>query len=89
MAAEFDALVNRRKKSASPKAVARTGHIAGDEYNEAGEVFVLAAEAIVDPRAHGGTAELPEAGLHEKLRRRVIEVFGVYRLDEGNLIRHL
>ena len=43
------------------------------EHDEARQVIARAANAVSDPRSHAGTPELPRAGVHKQLRRRVIE----------------
>ena len=47
---------------------------AGDQHDEAGQVLVLAAEAVRDPRAHARPAEPRRPGVQEDLRRRVVEL---------------
>ena len=64
------------QKTASPKAVARAGHAAGDHHHVAGQIAVFRAQPVADPRANARPPELSEARVHKHLCRRVIEVLG-------------
>ena len=48
----------------------------------AGRFFVLAAQAVDEPRAHARPAGELRSGLEERDGRIVIDRFGVHRLDE-------
>ena len=71
---ERDAVVDGGQEAGGPVAVAAGGaFLAGGHDDEAGKVAVLRAEAVADPRAERGPAELLGAGGHEDLRRGVVE----------------
>ena len=89
--AEADALVRRGEEAAAPEAredrLARV--LAGalrDHGDERGQVFVHAAEAVADPRAHAGVAGLLVAGVDERDRRVVVDRLGVHRLDDADVV---
>ena len=62
---------------------------AGAEDDEAGQVLRLAAQAVGRPRAEARPAELLRAGVHEDLRRRVVERVGDHRLDDRDVVDDL
>jgi len=86
LAAELHTLVDRGQKAATPTTVAGTENLAGDQHDEAGQVVVRAADAIVDPRTDAGSAEQVEAGERLELRRRVVELVGVQRVDQAEFV---
>ena len=47
------------------------------------------AEAVDHPRAQAGPARLRETRVQEDLGRRMVELVGVHRLDDGDLVDHL
>ena len=55
----------------------------------AGQILVLAAQAVTEPRAHARPARLLESGLDEGDRGIVIDRVGVHRLDERDVIDDL
>ena len=73
--AERDALIRRGQKAARPqsRAAARTAR-ARLQHHEARQVLRLAADPVGDPGAHARPPEPRRAGVHETLRRAVIEV---------------
>src|SRR5438552_12205668 len=75
LAAEIHALVDRRQKAAAPERCPAAGAgSARREDDEGRQIGRFAPQAIADPRAHAGPAELRRAGVHEDLPRRVIEL---------------
>jgi hypothetical protein len=57
-AAELDALVRRRQEAAAPARLAAIGIVlAGEQHHEAGQIGVLAAEAVGEPGAHARAAD--------------------------------
>ena len=79
-AAALHALIDRRQKAASPHALAAAGiGAAAEQHDEAGQVLVLGAQAVGDPRAHRRAAGPRRAGVQEQLGRRVVELVGVHR----------
>ena len=57
------------------------------QYDEARQVVVFAPETVVDPRAHRGSAGDDRAGVHERVRRVVVDLLGLHRTNDRNLIR--
>ncbi len=57
-----------------------------NHHDEGREVFGFAADAVGDPGAHAGPAAEAEAGLRHGDGGIVIDLFGVHRLDEGELV---
>ena len=55
----------------------------------AGRSCVSAPEPVEHPRAQARPARLREAGVEEDLRRRVVELVGLHRLDEADVVRRL
>ena len=90
LAAERDALVDGGQEAAAPVggAAARSPS-AGAEDDEAGQVLRLAAQAVGRPGAQARPAELLRAGVHEDLRRRVVERVGDHRLDDRDVVDDL
>ena len=54
--------------------------------HEAGQVLVLAAQAVGDPRAEAGVAAEDPAGVHHQHRRAVDRRLGVHRVDERDVV---
>ena len=81
------ALIDAGQKAGAPEGLAagRVGP-AADQDDEAGQVLVLRAQAIGDPRAHRGPAVAGRAGVEEQLGRRMVELVGVHRLDDGDVV---
>ena len=89
--AELHALVLRRQEAAAPQAgVERLVDLARrDEHDERRQVLVVAAEAVVQPRAHARPAGDLRAGLEERDRRVVVDRLGVHRADEAEVVDDL
>ncbi len=56
--------------------------------DEAGQVLVLGAEPVGDPRAHGGPHQSAVATVHEEERGLVIRHVGVHGTDHAEIVRH-
>ena len=85
--AEDGALIARGHVAAGPVFRAADGAAGGVEHDdEAGEVFVDAAEAVVDPRAEAGAAGLHFAGVHLEHRGAVDGRIGDHGVDERDVI---
>ena len=83
--------MRRRQEAAAPEAredrLARV--LAGalrDHRDERRQVFVLAAEAVADPRAHARVAGLLVAGVDERDGRVVVDRLGVHRFDDADVV---
>ena len=92
--AEAHALVIGGQKAAAPEAreqrLVRIQRLRlREHHDERGQVPILAAQAVADPRAHAGTARLLAAALDERDRRIVIDRVRVHRLDDGDVVDDL
>ena len=89
-AAERHTLIHGGQKAATPTGIAAARPFAaGAEHDERRQVLRFAAQAIGDPRAHAGPAELLRAGVHQDLAGSMIESVGHHRFDDGNVIHNL
>ena len=85
--AELDALIDRGQKSAAPAGFAAVGLVfPGEQHHETRQIRALAAQPVSQPRAHAGTADDLEAGVHEDLGRRVVELRGVHRPHDRDVV---
>ena len=83
----MDALINGGEEAGAPEGFAGGGHFAaGDHDHVSGEILVGGAEPVGGPGADGGSAELGSAGVEEELGGGVVELVGVHRLDEADVI---
>ena len=57
-----------------------------DQHDKRGQVLILTAQAIGDPRAHAGTAGLLKPGLDKRDGRVVVDGVCVHRLDDGDVV---
>ena len=88
--AELDALMHGRQKAAAPARLAAVGVVlAREQHDEARQVAVLAAEPVAEPRAQARPADHLVAGVHEDLRRRVIELRRPHRADDRDVVGDL
>ena len=75
------------EEAAAPAALAAVGLVlAGEQDDEAGQVGALAAQAVRQPGAEAGPADDLVAGVHEDLGRRVVELRGVHRAQDGDVV---
>ena len=86
-AAEGGALVAGGEEGGAVVAGAAVGEAGGDG-DEAGEVFVFGAEAVVDPGTHAGADEVGGAGVEEEGGGAVGDAFGVHAFDEAEVVGH-
>ena len=90
LGAALHALVDGRQEAGAERILAAVGlRAAGDQHDEAGQVLVLGAQAVGDPRAHRRAARPRRAGEDQQLGRGVVELVGVHRVDEAQLVGHL
>ena len=86
-AAEGHSLMRRGQKPAGPvQRAAAWPSPTGLQHHESRKVLGLATDAVADPGTHAGMTEDRSAGIHHHLGRRVVEVVGVDRLDEGEVV---
>ena len=74
------------QKAAAPRRVGQRLADAGHQHDERGQILVLAAEAIAEPRAHRRAAGKLRTGVHEERGRVVIERLGVKALHEADVV---
>ena len=88
---ELDALVLAGQEAAVPLPgrdrlrAAAAGRVGG-HHDEAGQVVALAAQAVGDPRAHARPALDRRARVHERVRRVVVDLVGVHRADDAEVV---
>jgi len=83
-------LINSGQKAAAPARIAATGtFLAGAENDERRQIVRFASETIGDPRAHAGPPELHRTGVHQQLRRCMVEGVRDHGPHYGNIIRNL
>ena len=73
--AEFNSLIDRGQKSASPARLAAVGLVfPGEQHHKSRQVGAFTAQSVSEPRTHAGAADDLKAAVHENLRRGVIEL---------------
>src|SRR5262249_47437871 len=88
LTAALHALEDRGQEAVVPAAIAGARErAAGDEGDEAGQVLTFGAEAVGDPGAHRRATELRRPREEQQLGGGVVELRGVHRLDEAELVR--
>jgi len=81
------ALIHGGQEAAAPETFSAAGIAAAAEQDhEAGQIFVFGAETVGDPGTHRRTPETGRAGIEEQLGGRVVELIGVHRLDDGDVV---
>src|SRR5258708_8440970 len=84
---ELHALIERGKEAAAPAGFSTVGLVqAGKEHHKSRQVGAFAADAISQPRAHAGTSQDLVAGVHENLAGGVVELRGLQRFDNGDVM---
>src|SRR6187401_2789613 len=79
--------MDRGKKAAAPAALAAVRVVLPrNQDDEGGQILVVAAQAVAEPRADAGAPDDLVPGVHEDLRRRVIELRRLHRADDGDLV---
>ncbi len=87
LAAALHALVDRRDEAAAPAALAAAGlHAAGNEGDKPRQVLVFRAQAVGGPGAHRRPALARVAGEQQQLGRGVVELVGVHRLHQRDVV---
>ncbi len=80
---QADAGVDGRQEPARPVGRAAADAAAGRHHDEGGQVVRFRTEAVDHPRPQAGPARLRETRVQEDLGRRMVELVGVNRLDDG------
>ena len=88
--AALDPLVDRRQEPAPPDTLAGIGRLAtAGQDHEPRQVFVVRTETVRGPRAERRTAEQVRSRVQKQLRRCVVELLGLHRLHDGDVIDNL
>ena len=88
---EFDPLITRREKAASPKPVVK-GLVVGvagslrHHHHERGQVGVFIAKAVGEPSPNAGTPRDLRSGLQEGHGGVVVDRLGMQRLDHAEVV---
>ena len=82
------ALVDAGQKAVAPQLRA-DDRLTGTEDDVTGQVLVLGAEAVGQPRAEARPRRLRLAGVHHQERRLVVGRVGVHRADDANVVDDL
>ncbi len=81
------ALINAWQETGTPELLAAVGRLASREQDdESRQILVLGAKSINDPRTERGIAQASVTRVHQQLRRCVIELIGVHRFDEADVV---
>ncbi len=78
--------VGRGCESARPACGAPADERSRGHHHVAGQILVLAAEAVDEPRPQGGITTEVMARLHHQLRRSVVELAGRHRVEHADLV---
>ena len=78
-------LVGTRQKAGSPK-LGSLKHSRRTDHDKAGEVLVFRAKSVGEPRPQAGTGEGLLAGAHLERRPGVIDVVGMHRADDADVV---
>ncbi len=81
---EESSLVFRRQESRARQTVASA--LARRQHHEARQIFVLAAQPVGDPRAHGRPRRRDVARVEQAARRRMRRVERIHRLDHADVV---
>ena len=89
--AELHSLMQAGQETVPPKPRVKrlVDAVFGNEDDKRGEIFVRAAEAVTEPRAHARPSGQLRASLKERDRRVVIDGLGVHGLDEAEFVHKL
>ena len=89
LAAELNALKFGRQKAGAPQTRVKrliALFAVRDHHDERRQIFVRAAQAITQPRAHAWPARLLETGLNESNGGVVIDGLGIDRLHQADVV---
>ena len=77
--AALHSLINARQEPGTPKLLAAVWRIAARKQDdESRKVLIFGAKSVEYPRAERGMAEARITGLHQQLRRRMVELIGAH-----------
>src|SRR5690348_9501858 len=87
--AKLDAGILRREKATVPHAVRQRLRVTDalrDHHDEGGEIFVLTAKTIGNPRTDAGASGKLKPGLAKRDSRIMIDLLGLNRFDDGEVV---
>ena len=85
----LDALIDGRQVARAPDGFAGVRvFAAGGQHDEAGQILVFRTQPVSGPSADRGGAKVLVAGVDQQLRRAMVELVGVHRLDKANVVHH-
>ena len=88
--AALHALINTGQKARAPQLFAAVRLVAArDQHDETGKILILRAQPVDHPGTERRIAEASIAGLHQQLRRRMVELIGAHGLDEAKVVNVL
>ena len=77
----------RRVETRSPHGGTATEVAPASHDHKPGQVIGFASDSVTQPGAHAGPTGYATTGGHEQLGGRMIEVVGMHRLDDGQVVR--
>ena len=78
--------VEAGQKTTLPQGRSAAGSSTTGEHDVTGQVAGLVAQAVVDPRSHRRQAEGAATALHHQLAGVVVELFGIHRADQQQVV---
>ena len=78
--------MHRRKEAAAPGRIRQRLSDSGHHHHEGRQVFVLAAQAIAEPRTHARPTRQLSSGIHEQGCWVMVKSLGVEALHETDII---
>ena len=82
-------LKHRRMKAAAVGILPPVGlHATRNQHDKPGQILILRAEAIGHPRSQRRTSRPWRTRQQQQLRRRVVELIRIHRVDNTKVVRH-
>src|ERR1700681_881021 len=90
MRAALHSLVNAREEAGTPQLFAAVRRFTSrKQYDESRQILILCAKPVEYPGTDGRVSKSRVAGVYQQLRGRVIELVGMHRLDEAQIVNVL
>ena len=86
---QLDPLIPARNESRAPLSLGQRLAVPGNHHDEGRQVLVDGPQTVGDPGAEARPSRQLKPGLRERHRRVVIDLFGVHRLDEAQVVGDL
>ena len=87
--AQLDPLIPARNESRAPLSLGQRLAVPRNHHDEGGQVLVDRPQPVGDPRAKARPSRQLKPGLRKRHRRIVIDLFGMHRLDEAQVVGDL